>query len=186
MDMGLSQDHRDRVGKLEAMLPEVYRELRALAYQLFEGQRGDHTLQPTALVHEVYLRLAGQDGSQEFTRSEFVAAAARMIRYILVDHARARQAVKRGGGRKALPLEESIALAPENDIDFLALDEAMSKLAEFDARKAKLVELRFFGGLTIDETAEALGISPRSLYREWEVTKAWLTRELGKGDPDDS
>ncbi len=184
--MGLSQDQSDKVGKLEDMLPVVYRELRALAHQLFEGQRGDHTLQPTALVHEVYLRLAGQDGTQEFTRAEFVAAAARMIRYILVDHARARQAVKRGGGRKALPLQESIALSPEKGVDFLALDEAMNKLAEFDARKARLVELRFFGGLTMDETAETLGISPRSLYREWEVTKAWLTRELGEGDSDDS
>ncbi len=184
--MELSQDQSDKVGKLADMLPVVYRELRALAHQLFESQPRDHTLQPTALVHEVYLRLAGQDGTQEFTRSEFVAAAARMIRYILVDHARARQAVKRGGGRKALPLQESIALSPEKGVDFLALDEAMNKLAEFDARKARLVELRFFGGLTMDETAETLGISPRSLYREWEVTKAWLTRELGEGDPDDS
>ncbi len=184
--MGLNQDQSDKVGQLEDMLPLVYRELRALAHQLFEGQRSDHTLQPTALVHEVYLRLAGQDGSQEFTRAEFVAAAARMIRYILVDHARARQTVKRGGGRRALPLQESIALIPDKGVDFLALDEAMNKLAEFDARKARLVELRFFGGLTMDETAETLGISPRSLYREWEVTKAWLTRELAEGESDES
>ncbi len=184
--MGLSQDQSDKVGKLADMLPVVYRELRALAFQLFEGQRSDHTLQPTALVHEVYLRLAGQDGSQEFTRAEFVAAAARMIRYILVDHARARQTAKRGGGRKALPLQESSTSSPEKSVDFLALDEAMNKLAEFDARKAKLVELRFFGGLTMDETAETLGIPPRSLYREWEVTKAWLARELGEGGSDDT
>ncbi len=184
--MGLSQDQSDKVGKLADMLPVVYRELRALAHQLFEGQRGDHTLQPTALVHEVYLRLAGQDGTQEFTRAEFVAAAARMIRYILVDHARARQAVKRGGGRKALPLQDSIAMSPQKEVDFLALDEAMNKLAEFDAQKARLVELRFFGGLTMDEVAETLGLSSRSLYREWEVTKAWLTRELGERDSDDS
>ncbi len=184
--MELSQDQGETVGKLQDMLPVVYRELRALAYQLFEGQRSDHTLQPTALVHEVYLRLAGQDGTQEFTRAEFVAAAARMIRYILVDHARARQTVKRGSGRRPLPLQESIALSPEKGVDFVALDEAMNKLAEFDARKARLVELRFFGGLTMDETAEALGISLRSLYREWDVTKAWLTRELGEGGSHDA
>jgi RNA polymerase sigma factor (TIGR02999 family) len=164
----------------------VYRELRALAYQLFRGQQPGHTLQPTALVHEVYLRLANQSSGQQFSREEFFAAAARMIRYILVDHARARLAAKRGGGRIPVPLSEFMAATPAGNLDLMALNDALDKLADLDPPKAALIELRFFGGLSMEETARVLQVAPRSLYREWTIAKAWLQRELDGGSPDDT
>lgn len=161
-----------------ALVPVVYEELRALAYQLFRGQPGSHTLQPTALIHEAYVRLNRQADKSWCDRSEFLAAAARTIRCILVDHARGRAAIKRGGGRAAASLDENLIPAESRDSELLALDEALRRLAELDPQKAQLVELRFFAGLTMEDTAKTLAISPRSAYREWELARAWLRREM--------
>lgn len=158
----------------------VYDELRRLAASFMRQERRQHTLQPTALVHEAYFRLIDQKRAHYRNRAHFFGVAAQLMRLILVDSARAAAAEKRGGGAQRLGLEEAVAEAFDEpfDIDLLALDEALRRLEESDARQCRIVELRFFGGLSIEETAQALGISPATVKREWDFTKAWLYKEL--------
>ena len=166
-------------GADEELLRAVYQELRRQAQRAMRREASEHTLQATALVHEAYLRLADQRPSAWRNRSQFFGIAAQMMRRILVDHARARLADKRGGGATAITLEESIASSGDADpIDVLALHDALDRLAVLDAQQARVVELRYFGGMSIEETAEALGLSPATIKREWAVARAWLAREL--------
>ena len=170
----------------ERLAELLYGELRALARREMAAERADHTLQPTALVHEAYLRLVGADGASFENRAHFYGAAARAIRRVLVDHARARGRLKRGSGERRLDLSELEIAAPERDADVLALEEALVRLAELDADKARLVELRFFAGMTLEEAAHALGVSPSTVVREWRMARAWLQNALmtdGEGQP---
>ncbi|MBX3395734.1 MAG: sigma-70 family RNA polymerase sigma factor [Phycisphaerae bacterium] len=164
-----------------ALLPVVYQELRALAGKYLRGQRRDHTLQPTALVHEAYLKLIDQTQAKWNDRAHFFAVAATAMRQILVNHAVARAALKRGGGRAKIALDENVAAGDQPEFDPIALDEALKKLAEFDERKSKVVELRFFSGLTVDEVAEVLNISRSTVEGDWRMARAWLSRELAEG-----
>lgn len=162
---------------LERLLPLVYDELHALARRQLRGERPDHTLQPTALLHEAYLRLVGSDVAWE-GRVHFLAVAAQVMRHILVDHARARARAKRGGGAERVTLDEALSSVADRPDDLLALDEALERLGAFDERKARVVELHYFGGLTYDEVAGALDVSPATVDRELRLAKAWLYREL--------
>jgi RNA polymerase sigma factor (TIGR02999 family) len=166
----------------DKLLPLVYDEFRALARHYLSQERANHTLQPTALVHEAYMKLVDQTRVDWQGRSHFFAVAAQAMRRILVDHARSRQREKRGGGRARVMLDEAVALSPQKDEDVLALDEALEKLAKLDARQAKVVELRFFGGLDVEEVAEALGVSKRTVEGDWTFARAWLSRELRAGE----
>jgi RNA polymerase sigma factor (TIGR02999 family) len=166
---------------LARLMPLVYEELRRMASGYLRRERRGHTLQTTALVHEAYLRLVGQDDLSFENRAHFRAIAARTMRRILVEHARARGAAKRGGSRKRVTLEDTLALAPSPRLDLQALDEALERLAALDAQQARIVELRFFAGLTVEETAEAVGLSPATIKREWAMARAWLRRELARG-----
>lgn len=166
----------------EELLPLVYDELRRQAARHLRRERSDHTLRPTALVHEAYLRLAGQKRAQWESRGQFFAVAAQVMRRVLVDHARERAAAKRLGGRLRVELEEGLAIELPPDADVLAVDEALRELAVLDPRRARLVELRFFGGLTGEETAAALGVSEATVTREWRLARAWLFRRL-RGTP---
>jgi len=159
-------------------MPLVYDELRALAESYLTRERPNHTLQATALVHEAYVRLVKQDGVDWRNRAHFFAVAAQMIRRVLVDHARHHARAKRGGDRQRVHIDENVALSPENDLDVLALDEALDKLAAFHERSARIVELRFFGGLNREEVAEVLGISIRTVGDDWRLARAFLRREL--------
>lgn len=163
------------------LLPLVYDELRRLAASKMAQESPGQTLQPTALVHEAFLRLVGNgDNEQWDTRGHFFVAAAEAMRRILIENARRRQSLKRGGGRIRCELQEhDLALAPEDAAELLALDEALTRLAEMDPALAKLVELRYFTGLTVEQTARALEISPRTAKRNWAYARAWLQRELG-------
>lgn len=175
---------------LETLLPVVYDELRAIAEHHLRGERFDHTLQPTALVHEAYLKLVDQRSVKWQNRAHFFGVAALAMRRILVNHAKSRKRLKRGGGRGRVTMEDALALAetptPEgvSMVDLETLDTALLKLAAFDERKSKVVELRYFGGLGIDETAEVLGIAPATVKRDWNLARAWLLREM-KGAADD-
>ena len=166
---------RDAVGEL---LPLVYHELRALAAARLIGERAGHTLQATALVHEAWLRLAGKTHPQWTDRQHFFRAAATVMRYILVDHARQRKRRKRGSGAVRVPLDEQLAAFEERAIDLLALDEALEKLENIAPRQTDIIELRFFAGLTTKETAETLGISERTAHADWSLARAWLLREI--------
>jgi RNA polymerase sigma factor (TIGR02999 family) len=163
---------------LEKLLPLVYDELHRQAVGFFSHERSGHTLQPTALVNEVYLRLIGQQEVSWQNRAHFFGVAAQMMRRILVSHARARQAEKRGGAEQHITLDPAVAAAPERDVNLLALDEALKNFATIDPKRSRMVELRFFSGLTVQETAEVMGISPRSVDRQWQMAKAWLHREM--------
>jgi RNA polymerase sigma factor (TIGR02999 family) len=163
---------------LDALLPLVYGEMRAVAARALRGERGDHTLQPTALVHEAYLRMVGGENVPWQNRAHFVGCAARVMRNILVDHARARRADKRGGGGHKVTLTDALGLAEERDLDLIALDDALHALAAFDEQKSRIVELRYFGGLSEEEVAEVLGVSERTVRRGWTMAKAWLRREM--------
>jgi RNA polymerase sigma factor (TIGR02999 family) len=163
------------------LLPLVYDELRRQARRYMRGERPDHTLQPTALVHEAYLRLAGQREVAWQSRAHFFAVAAQLMRRILVDHARARKAEKRGGHEPRIALEEGLGITQEKSAELLALDEALCHLAERDPRLARAVELRFFGGLSEKEAAEVLGISTRTLKRDWSFAQTWLYKEINPG-----
>jgi RNA polymerase sigma factor (TIGR02999 family) len=167
---------------LDRLVPLVYDELRRLAGRAMQRERTDHTLQTTALLHEAYLRMLGADVEWE-DRAHFYAVAAQTMRRILVDHARARGRDKRGGGSVRVPLEEGLAQAAASTPDVVALDEALSRLSTLDERKAKAVELHYFGGLTYDETARVLGVSPATVDRELRLAKAWLYRELSDQPP---
>lgn len=158
-------------------MPVVYEELRRLADRHMRRERPDHTLQATALVHEVYLKLVDQKGNWQ-SRAHFFGVAAQVMRHLLVDHARAHVRAKRGGGAQAIPLEDAVVFSLDRSKELLALDEALQRLAKLDARQSKVVEMRFFGGLTVEETAEALGISPMTVKREWSLARAWLYGEL--------
>ena len=158
----------------------VYEELHRLAEARMRGERSDHTLQPTALVHEAYLELVSDANARWENRAHFFGAAAQAMRRILVDYARSRQAIKRGGGQRRVALEEVIGLAEEGCADVLVIDEALAKLGAVDAQKARVVELRFFAGLSVEETAAVLEISPRTVKRDWSFAKAWLYREIGE------
>jgi RNA polymerase sigma factor (TIGR02999 family) len=163
---------------LDKLTPIVYEELHRLASSHLRRQRADHTLQPTALVHEAYLRLVEEKNIRWQNRAHFYGMAANMMRCILIDYARARDARKRGGGAHQLSLTVADRFAAEPDVDLLALDDALKTLEEIDPRQSRIVELRFFGGLEIDETAEVLGISPATVGREWRMARAWLYQEL--------
>jgi RNA polymerase sigma-70 factor (ECF subfamily) len=164
---------------LDELLPLVYDDLRRQARRYMRAQPAGHTLQTTALVHEAYLRLVGQSSVEWKGRAHFFGVAAKAMRSILVDHARARGAAKRGGSARTITLDEARAIAgPQASVDVLALDEALGRLAELDSRKSRLVELRYFGGLGIDEAAAVLGVSPATVKREWTTARAWLRREL--------
>jgi len=162
----------------EKLLPLVYGELRRLAAAYFARERPDHTLQPTALVHEAYLRLVSQSNSEWQNRAHFFGMAANMMRRILVDHARKRAALKHGGQKTRIALEDVVSFPQPEPLDLVAVDDALDELAGLDSVQGRIVELRFFGGLTIDETADVLGISPSTVKREWAMARAWLFDKL--------
>jgi RNA polymerase sigma factor (TIGR02999 family) len=163
---------------LEKLTPLVYQELKRLAARYLRRERREHTLQSTALVHEAWLRLIDQNHVHWQNRAQFFGIAAEMIRRILIDHARNRQAAKRGDGAIKLSLDEALGAPDRRDFDLVALDDALKDLAKLDPKQGQLVELRFFAGLSIEESAEVLGVSPATVKREWAVAKAWLYREL--------
>ena len=163
---------------LDALVPIVYNELRRVARARLRGERDGHSLQTTALVHEAYLRLVGIDHLSFENRTHFFAVAARLMRQILVDHARRQYADKRGGGATLLAIDERIAASATNVVDVISLDQALEDLAHLDQRLGRVVELRFFAGLTIDETAVALDVSPVTIERDWAFAKAWLYERL--------
>lgn len=176
---GLLAEWRDDNRLVEEQLfPLVYHELRRLARSHLRRERPDHTLQPTALVNEAYLRLVDQTRVKWRDRAHFFGIASRMMRRILVDHARARKAAKRGGGARKVTLQDHAQPADATDVDLLALDEALTALTTLDPQGARVVELRYFGGLTIEETAEVMGTSPSTVKREWRAARTWLFREL--------
>lgn len=165
---------------LEALMPLVYDELRRLAAHYLRGERPGQTLQPTALVHEAYLRLLKDRPERWQNRAHFCAIAAHVMRQILIERARARDALKRGGGQPRVTFDEALpAKADAPSVDVLAVDEALQRLAAIDASQARIVELRYFGGLSIEETAEAMDVSPATVKRHWAVARAWLAKELG-------
>lgn len=170
-------------GALEQLTPIVYDELRRIARRHLARERKDHTLQSTALVHEAYLRLIGGSGSEYHNRQHFFAVAAQVIRRVLVDHARAVNAAKRGGGAQKILLEDQpeASSPPENVAEVLALHEALERLAAFDQQQERIVELRYFAGLSIEETADVLGVSAATVKRDWVMARAWLARELKGG-----
>jgi RNA polymerase sigma factor (TIGR02999 family) len=163
---------------LEQLLPLVYAELHQQARRYLRGERPGHTLNTTALVNEVYLRLIDASQVRWQNRAHFFAVAARLMRRVLVDFARARNYRKRGGGAQQVSLERALAVSSERSADFVALDEALQTLAALDERKAKVVEMRFFGGLSVAETAEVLQVSPDTVMRDWRLAKVWLLKEL--------
>lgn len=162
----------------DVLLSLVYEELRKIAAQYLRKERSDHTLQPTALVHPAYLKLVDISEISWQDRAHFFAVCSNVMRHILVDHARARLSGKRGGRREHIVLDEAISFSSDPDVDLIALDEALKQLAEFDERQSRIVELRFFGGLMIEETAVVLQISPATVKREWTLAKAWLYRRM--------
>lgn len=168
--------------KLPQLVELVYADLRKLAARYMEGERSGHTLQPTALVHEAFLKLIDQSQVDWRGKSHFFAVGAQAMRRILVNHAKSRGRIKRGGKLHRLPLDEALTVSMEDDDDVLAVDEALEKLAQVDERQARIVELRFFGGLSVEETAEVLRLSKRTVEREWTACRAWLRRELASQD----
>ncbi|HEX6133138.1 MAG TPA: sigma-70 family RNA polymerase sigma factor [Longimicrobiales bacterium] len=163
---------------LDGLFPLVYEELHRLAHRQLRTERSDHTLGPTALVHEAYLKLSGLDRIEWQNRAHFMAVAAQAMRRVLINYAEARSTQKRGGTWAKLSLDDVIVIADERVGDLLALDQALTRLAEIDARQARVVECRFFAGMSIDETADALGVAPATVKRDWTCARAWLNREL--------
>ena len=164
---------------LDRLIPLVHEELKRVARHHMRSERAGHTLQPTALINEAYLRLIGLTNVAWDGRSHFFAVSAGIMRRILIDHARKRQAAKRGGNQAQVPIDESLSLfAPERSEELLALDDALTRLAKLDPRQTQVVELRYFAGLTVDETAAVLGISPKTVKRDWAVARAWLRAEI--------
>lgn len=167
---------------LESLIPLVYDELRRQARRYLRRERPDHTLQSSALVHEVYVRLIDQRQANWHNRSQFFGVAAQLMRRILVDHARSRGAVKRGAGVTKLAIAEELAAIEMQNVDLIALDTSLTKLEQIDPQQCRIVELRFFSGLSIEDTADALSISPATVKRDWAMAKAWLYREMS-GSP---
>ncbi|MEX2218553.1 MAG: sigma-70 family RNA polymerase sigma factor [Phycisphaerales bacterium] len=163
----------------DELFPIVYDELRAIAARFLKGESRAQTLQATALVHEAYLRLVGPEQTPWESRAHFFGAAAKAIRRILTDNARHRGRLKRGGGAARAPLDEALVVAPDSRVDLEGLDEALTKLAALDPQKARVVELRFFAGLTVEQTALALGVSPSTVARDWQFARVWLSHKLG-------
>ena len=190
MDHPVGEDHSGEVTALLAQLKAgnqqaasklisvVYKELHRLAEAYMRRERVDHTLQPTALVHEAFIKLVQHHSIDWQSRAHFFGIAAQVMRRILVDHARGHLRQKRGGLQRPLPMDETLVFAPEQSEELLQLDEALQRLAELDPRQGKIVELRFFGGLTVEQTADLLGISPKTVKRDWSMAKAWLHGEL--------
>jgi RNA polymerase sigma factor (TIGR02999 family) len=176
----LSRWRSGEADSLEQLLPLVYGELRTIAERLFQRESSSHTLQPTAVLHEAYLKLFSGRPAEFHDRTHFYAVASRAMRQVLVDHARARFTTKRGGGRTELRVDDSFAAAAEGPapLDILALDEALTRLSRVDAERARLVELRYFGGLSVEETAALLGVSTATVKRDWRLARAFLAREL--------
>lgn len=166
---------------IRRLVPIVYSELRAIAAAALRRERPNHTLQPTALVHEAFLRLVDQRDVHWQNRAHFLGCAAQVMRHILVDHARAHRAEKRGGGAERVTLDDSLVATGVREVDVLALDEALRVLGDLNERQSRVVELRYFGGLTIEETAELLGVSTATVSNDWTIARAWLRRELGGG-----
>lgn len=169
---------------LDELFPLVYNELRRVADRQLRGERTDHTLQPTALVHEAYLRLIEQHSVDWRNRAHFFGLAAEMMRRIMVNYALKRHAAKRGGHVTRLALDDAVSFAEQREVDLVLLDEALRRLAVIDPQQSRIVELRFFGGLTIEEVAEALGISDSTVKREWRVARAWLYQQISGASPD--
>jgi len=163
---------------LEKLAPLVYDELRRLAHHYLRGERKDHTLQGTALVHEAFIRLVGQSDLEWQSRAHFIGVAARLMRQILVDHARKHTAAKRGGGEHDLSIEEAAIFSPQRAANLVALDDALEELAKFDPRKSRIIELRYFGGLSIEEIGEVEGIAVATVRRQMRTAEAWLHREM--------
>ncbi len=162
----------------ERLLLLVYDELRRLAHGYMKNERSDHTLQATALVHEAYIQLVDWKNVSWQNRAHFFAAAAQMMRKILVDYAREKNALKRGGGLRTIALDQAVSFPNRSEVDLLSIDDALNELATFDPQQARIVELRFFGGLTIEETAHALAVSDSTVKRDWQIAKAWLFNRM--------
>ena len=177
----LTKGNKEAASKL---IPLVYGELRRLAGGYMRHERVNHTLQATALVHEAYLKLVEQRSVDWQGRAHFFGIAAQVMRRILVDHARGHLRDKRGGGYQAVPLDEALVFAPEQSLELVKIDAALERLTKLDPRQGKIVELRFFGGLTVEQTAALLGVSPKTVKRDWSVAKAWLHGELRQTDGD--
>jgi len=168
------------------LVPLIYGELRRLAARRLRQERPGHTLQATALVHEVYLKLAGQPNARWQNRTQFFAVASQSMRRILVDYARTQQRIRRGGRQQKVSLDEVLLIGPDRTDELLTVHELLSRLEELDSRQARIVELRYFCGLTADETAEVLGVSAKTVMREWNIAKAWLYGELKERHGDDA
>lgn len=187
-DRGAITEILQRVGRgnrsaVNELVPMLYDRLRALAAGHLEHESPGHTLQPTALVNEAYLKLVDQSRVQWQDRAHFLAVASHVMRRILVDHARGKKRVKRGGNRQRIELDEACGASFRQEIDLLEVDDALSQLAQRDARQAQIVELRLFGGLTMDEIAQVLGVSKRTVESEWTMIRAWLRRQLAEEEP---
>ena len=163
---------------LDKLIPVVYKELRRMAYQYLRREGLSHSLQPTALVHEAYLRLIDQTKVEWQNRAHFFGVAAQMMRRILIDHAKTKRRLKRGGAAIKVSLDDNVNISQERAAELIALDDALQELAQMDERKSRIVELRYFGGLSVDETAEVLGISDKTVMRDWNLAKAWLYQQL--------
>ena len=171
---------------LDKLFPLVHSELRRIAQRQMSQERPGHTLQATALVNEAYLKLAGQQGFDWQNRAHFFAVCAQVMRHILIDHARAHARDKRGGGAVKVSLNDALVVVEDQTAHFIALDEALRVLERLDPQKGKIVELRYFGGLSVDEAAEVMNISPRTVRREWQRAKAWLYRMMTEGIEDET
>jgi RNA polymerase sigma factor (TIGR02999 family) len=174
----LTKGNEEAASKL---IPLVYAELRRLAGSYMRRERSDHTLQATALVHEAYLKLVEQRSVDWKSRAHFFGIAAQVMRRILVDHARGHLRDRRGGGQRAVPMDKALVFAPEQSLELVKLDQALERLSKIDPRQGKIVELRFFGGLTVEQTADLLGISAKTVKRDWSMAKAWLHGDLKQG-----
>ena len=183
--LDLSIDGGDRAEATGQLFPIVYEELRRMAGRILAGERKDHTLQPTALVHEAYMKLVDQNSVEWQDRAHFLGIASRAMRQILVDHARSRAAAKRGGDWQRVTMDEARDLGVDSDFEILALHEAIEKLSVEDERVGKVAELRLFGGMTVKETSHVLGVSPRTVDDDWAIARMWLSREI-KDSPGDT
>jgi len=169
---------RGNKAALDQLMPVVYQELRKLASSYLKGERSDHTLQATALIHEAYLRLIDQSMPQWESRAHFFGVAARLMRQILVDHARSRAAVRRGGDQQRISIDDALLFSEDQAAELMAFDEALNRLSALDERKCRIIEMRSFGGMSVEETAEALAVSVPTIKREMRLARAWLRREL--------